>query len=55
MGLTTKIDNNKGTIYSEGETLNVTIFLESSEEFSIFKTKIIPEKGYKQNSCCLGT
>ena len=40
-----QIDNNKGTIYSEGETLNVTIFLQSSNEFSIFKTKIIPEKG----------
>jgi hypothetical protein len=40
-----QIDNNKGTIYSEGETLNVTIFLESSDEFSIFKTKIIPENG----------
>jgi hypothetical protein len=37
--------HNKGTIYSEGETLNVTIFLESSDEFSIFKTKIIPKKG----------
>jgi hypothetical protein len=40
-----QIENNKGTIYSEGKTLNVTLFLDSSEEFSIFKTNITPKKG----------
>jgi hypothetical protein len=40
-----QIDDNKGTIFSEGETLNVTIFLDSSETFSIFKTNIKPSKG----------
>jgi hypothetical protein len=40
-----QIENNKGTIYSEGKTLNVTLFLESSEEFSIFKTNITPKTG----------
>lgn len=40
-----QIDNNKGTIYSEGETLNITLFSESAEEFSIFNTKIIPQNG----------
>ncbi|PQJ74173.1 hypothetical protein [Polaribacter gangjinensis] len=40
-----EIDDNKGIITSIGQTLSVKIFVGTDDEFLIFKTNILPEKG----------